>query len=249
MLEAGPSKFETRRIALWAVPRSVSSAFERSFIERDDTLVLHEPFAHAYYHGPDRRSARFAEEEPEAAHAPGAIVDRALEVSEVPVLFLKDMAYQALPFVGPDFFRQLTNTFLVRHPREALASLQRRWPDFGEEEAGYAAQARLFDLITGELGQDPIVIDATDFRRRPEPLMRAYCEAIGIPFFEGAMHWERGPVNTFEPWPDWHQEVEASTGIAPPKKPSKERLAAGLERLIDHALPHYERLYGHRLTV
>jgi hypothetical protein len=249
MLEAGPSQFETRRVALWAVPRSVSTAFERSFIERDDTLVLHEPFSHAYYHGPDRRSARFAGEEPEAGHAPGAIVDRALEVSEVPVLFLKDMAYQALPFVGPEFFRQLTNTFLIRHPREALASLHRRWPDFDEEEAGYAAQARLFDLITGELGQDPIVIDATDFRSRPEPLMRAYCEAIGIPFFEGAMHWESGPVDVFEPWSDWHQEVAASTGIDPPKEPAKGRLPGQLERLIEQALPHYERLHGHSLTV
>lgn len=248
MLEAGPSHFETKRIALWAVPRSVSSAFERSFIEREDTLVLHEPFSHAYYHGPERRSARFAGQEPDAEHAPGAIVERTLEVADVPILFLKDMAYQALPFVQPDFFRQLTNTFLIRHPREALVSLHRKWPDVGEEEAGYAAQARLFELVTGELGQAAIVVDATDFRRRPEPVMRAYCEAIGVPFFEGAMTWESGPVDAFEPWSDWHREVEASTGIEPPKEPTQERLPAGLERLIGLALPHYERLWSHRLA-
>lgn len=249
MLEAGPSHFGTRRVALWAVPRSVSSAFERSFIERDDTLVLHEPFSHAYYHGPDRRSDRFAGQEPEAAHAPGAIVERTLEVADAPILFVKDMAYQVLPFVGPDFFRQITNSFLIRHPREALASLHRKWPDFDEEEAGYAAQARLFDLVTGDLGQPAIVIDATDFRRRPEPIMRAYCEAIGVPFFEGAMSWESGPVDVFEPWSEWHGEVEASTGIAPPQEAPAERLPARLERLIEHALPHYERLSSRRLTV
>ena len=50
---------EPTRVALWAVPRSVSTAFERVFIERDDAEVLHEPFSQACYHGPDRRSGRF----------------------------------------------------------------------------------------------------------------------------------------------------------------------------------------------
>jgi hypothetical protein len=249
MLEAGPAGFGTKRVALWAVPRSVSSAFERSFIERHDTLVLHEPFSHAYYRGADRRSDRFADEEPEAAHAPGTIVERTLEVADVPILFVKDMAYQVLPFVGPDFFRQFTNTFLIRHPREALVSLHRKWPDFDEEEAGYAAQAHLFDLVTGELGQDAIVVDATDLRHRPEPLMRAYCEAIGVPFFEGAMSWESGPVDLFEPWSEWHGEIEASTRIEPPQRPPSGRMPARLEHLIEGALPHYERLFGHRLAV
>jgi Sulfotransferase domain len=249
MLEAGPSAFETKRVALWAVPRSVSSAFERSFIERDDTLVLHEPFSHAYYHGPDRRSDRFGDREPEAAHAPATIVERTLDVADVPILFIKDMAYQVLPFVGPDFFGRITNTFLIRHPREALASLHRKWPDFDEEEAGYAAQAQLFDLVTGELGQDATVIDATDLRCQPEPLMRAYCEAIGVPFFESAMSWESGPVDLLEPWSEWHSEVEASTGIEPPQRPPSGRVPARLERLIKDALPHYERLFGNRLTI
>jgi hypothetical protein len=93
------------------------------------------------------------------------------------------------------------------------------------------------------------VIDATDFRRQPEPIMRAYCEAIGVPFFEGATSWESGPVDVFEPWSERHREVDASTGIAPPQGPPEGRLPARLERLIEHALPHYERLSSRRLTV
>jgi hypothetical protein len=34
------------------VPRSISTAFERVFVERDDFEVLHEPFSDAYYYGP-----------------------------------------------------------------------------------------------------------------------------------------------------------------------------------------------------
>ena len=47
-------------VALWAVPRSISTAFERVFVERDDFEVLHEPFSYAYYYGPDRPNDRFA---------------------------------------------------------------------------------------------------------------------------------------------------------------------------------------------
>lgn len=247
MLEAAPSRFETTRVALWAVPRSVSSAFERSFIERDDTLVLHEPFSHAYYHGPDRRSSRFAAQEPDEAHAGEATVERTLNVSEAPILFVKDMAYQVLPFARPDFFLSLTNSFLIRQPREALASLHRMWPDFSEEEAGYAAQARLFDLVSGDLGQPTIVVDATDFRNRPEAIMRAYCEAIGVPFFEGALSWESGPLDLFAPWADWHRAVERSRGVGPPEPGPAQALPAHVERMVERAMPHYEHLLRYRL--
>ena len=40
---------KVKPIALWAVPRSISTAFERVFVERDDFEVLHEPFSASYY--------------------------------------------------------------------------------------------------------------------------------------------------------------------------------------------------------
>jgi len=53
-------------VALWSVPRSISTAFERVFVERDDFEVLHEPFSDAYYYyGEDKLSDRYADVEPE----------------------------------------------------------------------------------------------------------------------------------------------------------------------------------------
>jgi hypothetical protein len=40
---------QSKPVALWAVPRSISTAFERVFVERDDFEVLHEPFSASYY--------------------------------------------------------------------------------------------------------------------------------------------------------------------------------------------------------
>src|SRR5215216_4739762 len=55
-------------IALWAVPRSISTAFERVFVEREDFEVLHEPFSASYYYSEDRLSDRYSDVGPEAEH-------------------------------------------------------------------------------------------------------------------------------------------------------------------------------------
>src|SRR5215204_6081903 len=60
---------QNKPVALWAVPRSISTAFERVFVERDDFEVLHEPFSASYYYGADRQSDRFADAEPKAEYS------------------------------------------------------------------------------------------------------------------------------------------------------------------------------------
>ncbi|KAI5068115.1 hypothetical protein GOP47_0016460 [Adiantum capillus-veneris] len=47
-------------IVLWCHPRSLSTAFERAFVERDDDFVCyHEPFGEPYYFGEEALSSRF----------------------------------------------------------------------------------------------------------------------------------------------------------------------------------------------
>jgi len=237
---------ETRRIALWAVPRSVSTAFERVFVERADAAVLHEPFSHAYYHGPDRLSARFGGEPPQPEHSYEAVVAEVAAPCPAPILFMKDMAYQARPVDDPDFYAGLANTFLIRDPAEALLSLHRLWPDFTIEEAGFIEQAQLFDLVTGPLEQPAVVVDATEFRNDPERLMAAYCEAVAIPHRGDALCWQPGPVEIWQAWSGWHEGAEQSAGIAPPPSPPAE-LPGRVAAMVELCQPHYERLHAARL--
>ena len=53
---------DQKSIALWAVPRSISTAFERVFVERGDFKVFHEPFSASYYYSEERQSDRYANE-------------------------------------------------------------------------------------------------------------------------------------------------------------------------------------------
>jgi Sulfotransferase domain len=169
---------------------------------------------------------------------------------EAPILFMKDMAYQARPIGDPDFYAGFTNTFLIREPAEALLSLHRMWPDFTLQEAGFVEQAELFELVTETLEQPAVVVDATDFRSAPQEVMAAYCEAVDIPHRAAALRWQPGPVELWQGWSDWHRDAEQSAGIAPPPDPATAAAAALPPRvaaMVEVCRPHYERLHAARL--
>ncbi len=180
MTESGP---DTKPVALWSVPRSISTAFERIFVERDDFEVLHEPFSASYYHSEDRRSDRYADQAPDPEGNYDRVLARVFEPRDGRV-FLKDMAYQAKPLIDPGFVSQFVNTFIIRDPKYVLVSLYKMWPDFTQEEAGYDDLYRLFRLAT-RAGEEPIVVDAMSFSENPARVLSVYCERLGIPFQRG----------------------------------------------------------------
>ncbi|GKZ88711.1 hypothetical protein AnigIFM63604_003224 [Aspergillus niger] len=86
-------------------PRACSTAFERVFMTRRDTIqCIHEPFGDAFYYGPERLSARFADDE-QARLESGfsqstfqtvlARIER--EASEGKRIFMKDIMHYLLP--------------------------------------------------------------------------------------------------------------------------------------------------------
>jgi len=231
-------------IALWAVPRSISTAFERVFVERGDFTVFHEPFSVSYYYSTERRSSRYAEEEPKEEYEHGRVLKKILTLGEKPV-FIKDMAYHVAGFMTPEFVRNFRNTFIIREPRYVLASLYEMWPDFTFEEAGYEDLYRLFGYATEE-GQKPIVVDALDLSENPERLVAAYCKNLGIPHKPEALSWEPREIPEWRMWEGWHDEAQQSTGIG---KASREEvtLPSELEAAYEHCLPYYEALYEKRL--
>lgn len=49
-------------IILWCHPRSCSTAFERAFLQREDTHTFHEPLGDPFYFGKHRACRRYADE-------------------------------------------------------------------------------------------------------------------------------------------------------------------------------------------
>ena len=164
---------------LWTVPRSVSTSFERMMMERGDHVVFDEPFSRSYYFGPDRRSTRYTESLPDSSAE--QILSQIEDAARERPVFVKDMAYQAATLLGTDLLKRFDNCFLVRDPAATLRSLAHRWPDFSDEETGWAHLGEAVQIVDS-LGQPRVVLDAdllcSDPRRRGRAVVRADGSAV-----------------------------------------------------------------------
>jgi hypothetical protein len=237
---------DRKPIALWAVPRSISTAFERVFVERDDFEVLHEPFSASYYYSTDRLSDRYGDEEPDPDSDYERVLAEVLKPREKRV-FIKDMAYHAKPLLSPEFASKFVNTFILRDPKYVLTSYHKKWPDFTLEETGYEHLWRLYRLAT-QVGQRPFVVDAMTFSENPVGVLSAYCERVGIPFDPDSLSWQPREVRRWESWDGWHDEAQQSTGIERAERRDFE-LPPELERTYEQCLPYYYRLAAHLTPV
>jgi hypothetical protein len=240
-----------RILALWAHPRARSSAFARMMCERGDFRVLDEPFMRYYYFSDERISPRRPDVEPQANARFEAVLENVLYEAEKQPVFIKDHAYHVALRADPAFLRHFHNTFLIRHPAQALPSLHARMPDFSLPETGYAESVRLVDLVK-QLGGVPVIIDADDLVENPEGTVRAYCEAVEIPFLHRALHWERGlPADMCADWGGWYSHLEKSCGFARQVNPAHVAVEGDehLRRAYEYCLPYYRKLHEQRLSV
>jgi hypothetical protein len=204
-----------RVIALWAVPRSVSTAFEQMMRARGDFSALHEPFLPYYYYGEERVNEHFSEGvEPDPTHDWRRILERIHDEARRGPVFFKDMGYHVSRCAGPDLLANFDNTFLTRDPEQSLPSLFRLLPEATMEETGFEQQLRLMRITVELTGELPILACAESLREDPAAEVERYCRRLGIEFIPEALHWQEGaPSEEWRPWKRWHREAIDSTGF------------------------------------
>jgi hypothetical protein len=228
-------------IVLWAVPRSMSTAFERMMIERGDHTVIDEPFSRRYYFGSDKRSNRFAEVLPRSSVE--EIVRSLEDAARVKPVFVKDMAYHACGLLKADLLSRFRNSFLIRDPAATLRSLAKHWPDFTDEEAGWDAIGVAAEVVE-QIGQPLVVVDADALGRNPVGVVAAWCAAMDIPFMPEALTWEPGLRPEWALWAGWHGSTAEASGFRAPGHLSMPPSDAEprLRDAYNRALPVYRRL-------
>jgi hypothetical protein len=242
------------RLAMWSGPRNVSTAFMRSWGNRGDALVVDEPF-YAHYllcTGLDHpgREEIIARHETEWRRVVAALV--APVPAGVRVLYQKQMAHHLLPHMGRGWLDSLTHAFLIRDPRPMLSSLGEKLTGFDLLATGLPQQVEIFEHVLVRTGRAPPVLDAADLLAAPGPMLRALCDAVGVPYTDRMLWWPPGGRATDGVWArHWYERVERSSGFesapAGPGSAEDAPLAPALAAIEAQCRPMYERLRQHRL--
>jgi hypothetical protein len=240
-------------LALWAIPRSTSTAFEWMMRQRGDMDCLHEPFGEAWYQGEDPLWPRLtADSKRTKGLTLGSVLrDLQARATQGPV-FSKDFPHYIDHMWNPDLLSQFTHSFLIRDPAKTITSMYNQLPDFHQKEVGFPEQRALFDLVTEINGSPPPVIDSDDLLEDPHTMVRLWCEAVGIPFIEDALSWEPGARDEVSWWDggSFHSNLRNSDGLKPQVRRYVEIEDAPIrvKDVYQDMLAHYEHLYKHRIT-
>jgi len=240
---------EISRIAMWSGPRNISTAMMRAFENRTDCWVMDEPF-YAHYlkeTGIDHPMAVkiIANGEIDAAQVIGACTNGTSP--PLTVQYQKQMCHHMLPAMSMDWLAEVNNCFLIRHPRDVVASYAAKRQQVAIEDLGFQRQCEIFELATVRYRQSAIVLEARDVLSNPRATLMKLCEALAIPFNEKMLAWPAGKRRSDGIWAShWYSAVEASTGFAPPQPPQA-ALKPALEEIVEACLPFYEKMAMRKL--
>jgi hypothetical protein len=237
------------KIAMWSGPRNLSTAMMYAFGNRSDFHVIDEPFYGPYLRLtglPHPMAKEIMESRPESA-------DQVAEALSGPVpdgkphAYHKHMCQHMIDGIPRDFMADCVNVFLLRHPARVVASFSKGYENPTAADIGFEAQAELYEHVLS-LGQTPLVIESADIRRAPERMLRALCDAIGLPFDPAMLAWPAGGHPQDGVWAShWYASVHRSTGFASAEGPLPE-LSGAAARLAEEAMPHYEKLRSGSLS-
>lgn len=238
------------RIAMWSGPRNISTAMMRSWGNRPDTFVCDEPFYAHYLLATGR-------EHPGAAEviAGGETDWRTVIVKltgDAPngkhVFYQKQMTHHLLPDIAREWLGTVTNCFLIRDPREVIASYIKKNNDPTLEDIGFVQQAEIFEWVRARTRSTPPVIDARDVLENPRKVLGLLCEAVGVEFLDSMLSWPPGLRETDGIWAKhWYSEVATSTTFRARSAREPEPVPSRLRDVHARCRDCYDRLHQYRL--
>ena len=156
------------------------------------------------------------------------------------------------------WMRQVQNCFLIRSPAEVIVSMSEfrnlvpgREVDLEEtaRRVGIPQLRRLFDLACEIHGGPPPVIDANDVLRDPSRVLRAFCQAVGMPFDpDKPIQWAAGRHKDDGAWADhWYEKVYNTTCLGPFRK-KELKIPKELEPVVEVCMPTYDYIASFKMT-
>jgi hypothetical protein len=221
----------------------------RSWGNRPDTIVCDEPL-YAHYLLKTGTPHPGADEVIRSQENDWRKVARSLTEfvgREKSIFYQKHMTHHLLPEIDRDWLDRLTNAFLIREPREVVASFAKVAGTPKIEDTGFRQQWDIFNWVRKRTGRVPPVVDARDVLQDPPRLLRLLCNAMDVEFSETMLSWPPGLRDTDGVWAKyWYGNVVKSTTFQT-YTPKNEAVPAHLDGLLQEADGIYRQLCEYRL--
>ncbi|XP_072021777.1 uncharacterized protein [Amphiura filiformis] len=176
----------------------------------------------------------------------------------------------------PDGFR---HSFLIRHPYKVLLSWEKTINREIKDESKrmqisefpecclppglfYKEQYDLYQHVKEHYEPHPVIIDTDDLLADPSRVLKAYCQAVGIPYSNDLLQWKPGRECMDQQWMiakeqiiaqnfgNHHAETFTSTCFGKPTKvPDRDELSEGVRQCSDVCMEYYKDMYANRLQV
>lgn len=235
----------TRTLALWAGPRTGSTATMYSFAQRQDTRVMDEPlFGHFLQHTGASRPSREEVLASMPTSSQEAIASMAWRPEDAAILFLKHMANHTegldwSDLDGPDH----RHVLLTRHPDGVLPSYAAHVASPSLLDLGYTHQADILQRAP----ERTAVLTAESLHAKPETVLRKLCHWAEIPWDPAMLHWPAGPRPEDGIWaPYWYEGVHASKGWES-RTLNTGSVPASLHPVREQSLELYHALAAHAI--
>ena len=198
---------------MWSGPRNLSTALMRSFENRDDTIVLDEPF-YAYYLKKTKLKHPLSNKIIETYQN----VEKEIlnNITTIPrgykIYFQKHMTHHILDSTNLDWIEKGKNCFLIRHPAKVINSYIKKNTLINVNDIGFKKQYEIFEFVRLKLKRKATVINADVLLKNPKIILKKLCYELNINFTEKMMKWPKGKRQTDGLWGKiWYEKVEKST--------------------------------------
>ncbi len=230
-----------RIIAMWSGPRNISTAMMRAWENRSDTRVIDEPY-YAHYLSFSGIKHPMADEIIASGETDWEVVSESLaKAPERGLVYQKHITTHMLPHIQLNWTDAASNVFLIRDPRQVVASYAAKREAVEARDLGYDLQKTVFDHVTKHQG-DALVIDSALFLDNPRAQLSLLCKALDIEFQESMLNWPAGARESDGIWHQhWYDAVKKSTGFSP-QKSNYPALDEAQEAIADECMPYYNAL-------
>ena len=234
---------------MWSGPRNISTAMMRSFENREDTLVIDEPF-YAYYLNKTGLNHPLREK---------VLASQSINWDEIisqlngdipkekTIFYQKHMVHHILSFDKIGWVKNFKNCLLIRHPKQVIVSYSKKSKINSINDLGFVQQVELFEQIKNLTGSYPAVIDSKDILLDPKLYLSKLCNYFDISFLEEMLSWPIGQRTSDGIWGShWYKNVINSNGFIPYKEP-EESIHQDDMQFYQGSIEHYNYLSSYKL--